>query len=50
MKKNDDYKKKTKTQEAKDLLFRIIIAHVPVRKLGQFFFGFKKFNLTIKNR
>ena len=32
MKKNDDYKKKTKTQEAKDLLFKIIIAHVPVRE------------------
>jgi hypothetical protein len=38
MKKNDDYKKKTKTQEAKDLLFKIIIAHVPVRKMMSIFF------------
>lgn len=30
MKRYDDQKKKTKAQEAKDLLTKIVLAHVPV--------------------
>lgn len=32
VKKSDEYKKKTKVQEAKDLLVKIILAHVPVNE------------------